>query len=217
MTEIITAYSGLLAALPPFFQSFINLFFLALLIVVYAVFIWKFHRFLGTRNIFDLNLNKYNKAEHPLTIKIIAAFFYLLEYIVLLPFLIFFWFAVFTLFLILLNQDVAVSTLLTLSVSIIAAIRMTTYIPRYGENLAKEIAKVFPLTLLVVSLVTKGFFNFERVIGQLSEIPTFLSQILHYLLFIIILEVILRFFEFVFSITGLEDEEEEKKDEKEKV
>ena len=172
VTEIITAYSGLLAALPPFFQSFINLFFLALLIVVYAVFIWKFHRFLGTRNIFDLNLNKYNKAEHPLTIKIIAAFFYLLEYIVLLPFLIFFWFAVFTLFLILLNQDVAVSTLLTLSVSIIAAIRMTTYIPRYGENLAKEIAKVFPFTLLVVSLVTKGFFNFERVIGQLSEIPT---------------------------------------------
>jgi len=210
-SELVGAYNGFLGVLPPFFQSFINLFFLALLIVIYAVFIWKFHKFIGTRNIFNLNLNKYNTAEHPTVAKIVAGFLYLLEYIILLPVIIFFWFAVFTIFLIFLTENLPLNTVLTLSVTVIAAIRMCSYLPNYGETIAKEVAKLFPLTLLAVSVVTPGFFDFERIIGQLAEIPAFFGLILNYLFFIIILETILRFFEFVFSFLNLEEPEEKRK------
>jgi len=206
------AYIGFISSLPPFFQSFFNLFFLALLIVIYAVFIWKFHRFIGKKNIFNLNLNKYNTSEHPKIAKVIAIALYLLEYIILLPIIIFFWFAVFTIFLILLTENLELETVLTLSVTIIAAIRMCSYFPNYGENVAREVAKLFPLTLLAFSILTPGFFDFGRVIGQLSEIPKFFSLILDYLFFIIILETILRFFEFVFSFLNLEEEQIEKKE-----
>jgi len=193
------------------FQSFFNLFFLALLIVIYAVFIWKFHRFIARRNIFELNLSKYNTAEHPVLVRIVAVFLYFLEYIILMPILIFFWFVVFTVFLIFLTEELPVNTVLLLSVTVIAAIRMCSYLPNYGENVAKEVAKLLPLTLLAVSLVTRGFFDFERILEQLSQIPSFFSLILNYLLFIIILEIILRFFEFIFSLLNLEDEEPRKK------
>src|SRR3990172_9578062 len=144
-SELVGAYSGFLSVLPPFFQSFFNLFFLALLVVIYAVFIWKFHRFIGTRNIFNLNLSKYNTADHPTVAKIVAGALYLLEYIILLPVIIFFWFAVFTIFLIFLTENLELSTVLTLSVTIIAAIRMCSYLPNYGETVAKEVAKLLPL------------------------------------------------------------------------
>jgi hypothetical protein len=207
-----TAYEGFMDLLPEFFQGFINTFLLVLLIVIYAVFIWKFYRFVGTRNLFHLNLNQYNTSKHPGLAKVFAVGFYLLEYVIVLPFIIFFWFSIFTIFLIFLTEEISVSTILVLSVSIIAAIRMTSYIPNYGENLAKEIAKLLPFTLLAISLVTPGFFDFERVIGQLSQIPSFFDLILNYLLFIIILEVVLRLFEFVFTILGFETGDPGKKE-----
>ena len=205
-SQLTEAYIGFISSLPLFFQNFFNLFFLALLIMIYAVFIWKFYRFIGTKNIFNLNLNKYNTAKHPSIAKLIAGFFYLLEYIILLPVIIFFWFSTFTIFLIFLTEDLKLIAILTISVTIIAAIRMCSYIPNYGENIAKEIAKLLPLTLLAVSIVKSGFFDFERIIGQLSQIPGFFDVILNYLLFIIILEIILRVFEFIFSFLNLETE-----------
>ena len=210
-SQLTEAYSAFIASLPPFFQSFFNLFFLALLVVIYAVFIWKFHRFIGTRNIFNLNLSKYNTADHPTVAKIVAGALYLLEYIILLPVIIFFWFAVFTIFLIFLAENLELSTVLAVSVTAIAAVRMITYLPGYGETIAKEVAKVLPITLLAVALTTGNFFDFERILGQLSEIPEFFNIILNYLLFIVVLETILRFFEFVFSFLNLEDEEPRKK------
>ncbi len=213
--EVVGAYNAFITSLPAAFQSFINLFLLVVLIVVYSIFIWKFHRFIAKKNIFGLNLNQYNKSNHPLFTKIVAGSFYLLEYIIILPFLIFFWFAVFTLFLIFLTNDLAIKTILTLAVTIIAAIRMTSYIPKYGESLAREVAKLLPFTLLAISLLNPGFFDFERVISQLSQIPGLFGQILNFLVFIVVLEILLRFFDFLFSFLGLEDPVETKKSETE--
>lgn len=203
------AYNSFTATLPQWAQNFITLFFLAVLIVIYAVFIWKFYRFIATKNILKLNLNQYNRAEHPFFAKFLAGIFYLLEYIIILPFIIFFWFGVFTIFLILLTENIEVSSLLIISATIIAAIRLTSYIPRYGENLAKEVAKLLPFTLLAISVLNPNFFSIERVIGHITQIPTFFNEIVIYLVFIIILEIILRFFDFIFTLFGLEEEVEE--------
>lgn len=206
-------YNSFINQLPNWTQQFIGLFLLVILITIYAIFIWKFYRFIGTKNILGLNLNKYNTSKHPIFEKLFAGGFYLLEYLIILPFLIFFWFGIFSLFLIFLTEGLEIGTLLIISAGIIGAIRMTSYIPKYGQNLAKEIAKLLPFTLLAISITKPGFFDIQRIIGDLSRLPNLFSNIIIYLLFITLLEVILRIFDFIFSFFGVEDipkiEEEE--------
>ena len=201
---ITEAYNLFVESLPLWAQNFISFFLLALLILVYAVFIWKFYRWIATKNLLELNLNKYNKSEHPAMSKMLAGAFYLLEYIIILPFLIFFWFLIFTVFLLVLTTNLPVGTLLIISATIIAAIRMTAY---YNEDLSKDLAKLIPFTLLGVSIINPNFFNVSRIITQVSEIPQFVTHIVSYLIFIVALEIVLRIFEFAFSIFNLKDEE----------
>ncbi len=194
-SELVAAYEGFLSVLPPFFQSFINLFFLALLIFIYAVFIWSFHRFISNKNIFNLDLSKYNTTKHPVLVKVIAVSLYFLEYIIILPFLIFFWFSIFGLFLIMFTS-LEIESVLVISAVIIAAIRITAY---SHDSAARELAKLFPLTLLATFILTPDFFKFERILNNISQIPGFFDTIIIYLGFIMVLELILRFFEFLFS------------------
>jgi len=65
------------------------------------------------------------------------------------------------------------------------------------------------LTLLATALITPQFFDVGRIIGNLTKIDAFFGLIVNYLVFILILEVLLRFFEYVFLLFGIEDEEEE--------
>jgi len=164
---------------------------------------------MGRKNIFNFDLNKYNTSENPVLAKIAASGFYLLEYILIIPFIIFFWFLIFTFFLIFfLEESIGVNTILMISAIAVAAIRMSSYIPRYGEKLAKDLAKILPFTFLGISVVQPGIFaNLGvRVGSRISELPMFFSGVVSYLLFKLLLEVILRFFEFVFTIAGIESE-----------
>jgi hypothetical protein len=205
------AYNIFISSMPLFFQNFINLLLIILLVVVYSVFIWKFYRFIATKNIISLNLNQYNRVKHAFFTKLAAGGFYLFEYIIILPFLIFFWFSVFTLFLIFLTKGLEISFLLLLSAVIVATIRMTSY---YKEDLAKDLAKLIPFTLLAVSILNPEFFSVERIFNQFAAIPSFFSEISTYLIFIIILEMILRSFDFVFSLFGIGESQEVSEEEK---
>src|SRR3989344_8274520 len=131
-----------LSTLPPTIKTLITLFFIALIIVTYSLFVWKLKDFIGKKNIFKFDLNKYNKSEHPFFTKTLASTFYFLEYILIIPFIIFFWFLVFTFFLFfLVENDVSVDTILVTSAIAVASIRMVSYIPEYGEDLARDLSK----------------------------------------------------------------------------
>jgi hypothetical protein len=212
--EFLEAYNSFLGSLPTPVQSFINLFLLVLVVIVYSVIVWKFYKVMAEKNIFGLNLSQYNKSEHPFFTKMMAALFYLLEYIIIIPFMIFLWFGIFTLLLILLTAEgIPVSTILLVSAVVIAAIRMTAY---YRRALSEDIAKILPFTFLAVFVLNPTFFTSDfitRIFGRFSEIPSFISEILTYLIFIIILEVVLRFFEFLFSLFNIGTEEQPKKEE----
>ena len=209
--ELFNIYKEILSGLPQNVGAFFNFLVLVLLVVIYSIFVWKFYKFIAKKNILGLDLNKYNKSSHPFFTKLIAGMFFFIEYLIILPFLIFFWFATFTLFLIFLTEELDVQTLLIISATIVAAIRVTSY---YKEDLSKDVAKLLPFTLLAVSILTPGFFNVERVFSQFNEISGFFNNIVYYLIFIIILEIILRFFDFIFSLFGLEEESEEEEKEK---
>jgi len=210
--NIFNYYTVIISSLPLFAQKFVGLFLIVLLIFLYSIFIWKLYRFISKKNFIELNLNQYNTSEHPLLAKTLAMFFYVIEYFLVLPFLIFIWFSMFTLFLIFLTDNLEIGALLIISAAIIAAIRMASY---YHEDLSRDLAKLFPFTLLAISILNPNFFSIERVLNQFKEIPAFFNEILIYLIFIISLETILRFVDFIFSFYKL-DENIDKEDSKDK-
>src|SRR3989344_227379 len=159
-----------------YFGKFVNVFLLVFLVVLYSVFIWKLYRFIAKKDFLGLNLNQYNKSNNAFLTKLFTTLFFLLEYILISPFLIFFWFSAFTIFLIFLTEGHTIASLLL-------------------------------FTLLAISMINPNFFDTQRIFTQLNEIPLFLDNILFYLIFIIGLEILLRFFDFIISLFTSEEED----------
>jgi len=198
------AYNFVTTGMPAWGKSFVGLFLIVILIFLYSIAVWKFYRFIAKKDIIELNLSQYNKYKNEFLEKAADSILYIVEYILVLPFVIFFWFSLFTLFLIFLTENIPLNSLLIISATITAAIRMLAY---HNENIAKEVAKILPFMLLAVSILNPQFFSIERIFGQFSQITGFFGEIAIYLVFIIILELVLRFFYFIFSLFGLSDEE----------
>ena len=193
-------YNLFINSLPPFWKSFIGLFIIVAFISLYSMFIFKFHKWIATKNILELNLHQYNKSKHP----VLGVIFYFLEYIIIMPFLVFIWFAMFTVALVIIGGDIEVGTLLIVSAAIVASIRMTSY---YKKAVSIEIAKLLPINLLAVAILSFKFFNVEKILENISQIPNYLGPMFSYLLFIVILEILLRFVDFIVSIFNLREEE----------
>ncbi|MCK4553075.1 hypothetical protein KAT80_02635 [Candidatus Pacearchaeota archaeon] len=208
-TELFSIYNEFILTLPPPLGQFVNLLILVLMIVLYSIFVWKFYKFISKKNPVGLDLNQYNKFQHSFLSKLTHGTLYFVEYLLILPFMIFIIFTVFTFFLIILAQSQETSQILIISAAIITAIRMTAY---YKENLSQEIAKMLPFTLLAITVLNPNNFAdtqyIERIFSHISNISGFFSQIITYLIFIIIIEAILRFFDFIFSLFGVEEQDE---------
>lgn len=166
-------------------------------IVIYSVFVFYFYRFLAKKNIVELNLNQYNRYSHPIAVKIFAIIFYIIEYIILLPVLTFFWFAILAILILLLAKGIEVGTILLISAALVASVRATSYV---NEKLSKDLAKMLPFTLLAIAITTSGFFDIGTLISRISKIPSLLSNFPYYLFFIIGIEFIMRIADFIQSI-----------------
>jgi len=204
---LIETYQEFIGFFPDYFGNFLNLIILILLIAVYSFFVWKFYKSISKKDIINLGLNKYNNASNPLSTRLLAGLFYFLEYIIILPIIIFIAYFIFTFFLLILTQDQNTSKILIISAVVIASVRLMAY---YKEDLAQDLGKLLPFTLLAVAILNPEALSqtqyFETIIINLSQIPNFFGEVISYLLFIIILEIILRFFDFIFSLFGLEEE-----------
>ena len=181
-------------------ETFSNLLLKTILVAIYVIFIWKLHIFISTKNILRLNLNKYNKNNHPILAKIIAGFLYLLEYVIILPILIFFWFLIFAILLMFIASGMEPGSIILLAAITIAVLRVVAYIPKYGESASAETAKIIPFTLLAVGLTGPLFFNSEEIIARISDLPQLFQGISPYIFFIVAIELILRSLTFIVSI-----------------
>jgi hypothetical protein len=173
------------------------------LIAIYSLFVYYFHLFLARKNLLELNLNNYNSYEHPSVARFFAGLFYILEYLILLPIFTFFWFGIFSILVLTLSEGLEISTVLLVSAAFVASVRITSYL---NFNLSKDIAKLLPLTLLAVAITKPGFFNVNSLISRITEIPAIFSDIISYLVFIMVVELIMRLTD---TITGVFDNSEE--------
>lgn len=182
--------TNIMNAVPEDYRGLVNLGFYTIFIAIYAIFIWKFYKFLASREILALNLRQYNHSEHPGIEKFLAVVLFTIEYIVILPFLVLFWFTILSLFLLLLsNAETSTHQILLVSAAIIASTRITSYI---GEDLAKDLAKILPFTVLATFLLNPLFFDASNLINKFSQIPSLFNNIIFFIVFIFGIEFILR-------------------------
>ena len=172
-------------------ETYLQLFLFTFGLFVYAVFVWHFYKTLSKRDLFKIDLEKYNlpTVKHKTLGKVGSALAYILKYGIIFPIYIFFWFLILSLFLLVLSEEIAFNQILLTSIIVVSATRAISY---YKEDLSNDMAKLIPFALLAVSLIDPNLFSIETTMLRLSEIPTLWSQILQFLVFSIVLEWILR-------------------------
>ena len=187
--SILLRGSEFIFSIPEDQRIIVSLVIYSTLIIMFSLFIWKYYRFLGRRDIIKLNLKQYNYSTHPVLEKILAVSLYILEYLVILPFLAFFWFTILSLFLLIFSEINSTEQILLIATAIITSTRVTAYI---SEDISKEIAKLLPFNILAALLIGTDFFNFLRIIDRINQIPGLLSNIFFFLIFIFVIEFIFR-------------------------
>ena len=159
----------------------------------YAIFVWHFYRFIARREIIPIDYDKYNPQGKFSPVRIIA---YVISHIILFPLIIFVWFFVYSMFMFILAKDMPIGVVLLIAISVIGAIRVTSY---YKEDLSKDVGKLLPFALLGVFLTssafyteTSNFFSLDDLEIKFKEFPQFVSRVIEFIIIVVIIEAILR-------------------------
>ena len=156
---------------------------------IYALFVFRFYRFVATRDMFALDMSRYEQVKHRWVRSVLHVVLYVVKYIILFPVFAFFWFAVLTAILAFLSKDRTFPETLLMALAIVSAIRITSY---FDEDLSKDLAKILPFAILAVFLIDASFFTFSESLEALKEARDYVRDILYYLLFLVALEFVLR-------------------------
>ncbi len=158
-------------------SAFVPIFYLVISIAVYSVLIWHFYRFIARRDCFKISETKHSKLVG------FAKYFFLF------PFVASLFFIGFSMMMLFLTRNYEIPAVLSTSFAITLAIRITSY---YSNDLSKDVAKMLPFALLGIFLVDPSYFRFEDVIDKIYLMPEFLVLCIQFVLFIIIVEWVLR-------------------------
>lgn len=156
---------------------------------VYAIFIFKFYRFLARKDIFEIDLEKYSDVKFGGLKKFFRVVFYIIQHLLLFPLFVFLWFAMISVLLMVLAKGQTAGSILLISMALVATIRVAAY---YNEALSVDLAKMLPLALLGVFLIDISFFSFDASLELIKQIPALSKTVGYYLVFIIALELVLR-------------------------
>lgn len=157
--------------------------------VVYAVFIFKFYRFVAARDMFEMDLSKFEESRFQLIRTFLHMVMYLIKYIVVFPLFAIFWFTVLTLILAFLSKEQAFPQVLLAALATVSAIRVTAY---YNEDLSRDLAKILPFAVLGIFIIDASFFEVSSSLNVLEQANENRENILYYLGFLVGLEFVLR-------------------------
>lgn len=159
------------------FSGVISLFYIAILIAIYSVAIYHFYRYIARRDCFKPSKRKHTKA---------VGFF---KYFLLFPFIAVIFFLGFSMMLLFMAKDISLDLVLSTSFAIVIAIRICSY---YTEDLSRDVAKMLPFALLGIFLVSPSYFILEDITNKINSLPELVNIATRYILFVIIVEWILR-------------------------
>jgi hypothetical protein len=153
--------------------------------IIYAVFIFKFYRFIGSRNVFK----PISKSATPG-----KKFLHGMDYVFFYPLIAFAWFIIMSILLAILSETVTITNLFIASMATIVTVRIVSY---YSEELSREIAKLVPLALLGLMLLDISRITIQAPLTVLSQIQTSANTLFYYFIFLVTIEFALRLLYFV--------------------
>ncbi|PIY60363.1 hypothetical protein COY95_02155, partial [Candidatus Woesearchaeota archaeon CG_4_10_14_0_8_um_filter_47_5] len=148
-----------------------------------------FYRNLAHRNLFEKKFKNPESMKKGFFGKLWGGLMFLVRYLVIFPVISFLWFLILAGFLLFLSKSHDVSQIFLMSMTIIAASRITAY---YNEDLSKDVAKLIPFALLGVFIVDPTYFSWETTLEKFYSVPSFIPLIVQYLLSIVVLEFVIR-------------------------
>ena len=167
----------------------------------YALFIFKFYRFVASRDMFEMDLSKFEESRFKVVRGFLHIVMYVAKYLILFPVIAFFWFGVLTMILAFLSKEQPFSEVLLMALATVCAIRISAY---YSEDLSKDLAKILPFAVLAIFLIDASFFTVRESLEVLKEAQHHTEDIIYYLLFLIAMEFVLRvvmgWFAFLFAV-----------------
>ncbi|MFH1664406.1 MAG: hypothetical protein ABH986_06430 [archaeon] len=185
-------------------------------IVFYGVLIFEFYHFVAKRDVFGFDIEKYKRGSEGFFSTVFNKLLGIIKYGAVFPFFVFIWFAGFALLLFFMAKNIpSISEILKISVAFVAAIRVASY---YNDSLSQDMAKLIPFALLGVALIEPNFFSLELFQQRLDSIPSFITEIMTYFSFIVILEWVLRILlSLKFMVLGINKKEIVKEELKEQI
>lgn len=187
---MISDFLNYISSLPLIYQRMYTVAVYIVLISIYSVFTWKVHKLISRKDVISLNLRQYNSFDHPTINKLFAGILYFIEYIIVLPFLVLFWYILFALVLVLFSEIASIEQILLLSAAVVGAIRFLAY---YNKEISAEIAKLLPFTILAITLLSHKLMDVARFNDLTNQLSQFFGFTFYVLLFIVCLEIVLRF------------------------
>lgn len=155
-------------------------------LVLYAIFVWHFHRFIGRRDVFSWDTEKFERSGG--LGKFAHGFAYFVKYLIAYPVIVFIWFGVFATFLFVLGNNIDIPRALMVSFAMVTGIRVCSY---YKEELAIELAKLLPFALLATYLVLPSAFDIGAA-QRVMSLGTFVFDLLGFMVFSVFAEWVIR-------------------------
>jgi len=169
---------------------------------VFALFVFKFYRFVSSKDVFALDISRYEQSKFKAARVFLHATLYATKYLFIFPLVAFFWFAAITLMLSFLATDQGSATsfqdILLVAMTVVGIIRVCAYI---AEDLARDLAKMLPFAVLAFLILDLSSFDAADSLEVLKQADDNREIIFYYLGFTIALEFALRFLSAVIDKT----------------
>lgn len=187
-------------------RSFYDLLAFSAGMVVYGLFVWHFYHVMARREMFKMGLQKLFSS--PLLSRRFCG--WMVKNLFVFPLSVFLWFIVYSTFMFFLAQGLSSDLVFLIVGSLVVAVRISAY---YKEDLARDLAKLLPLSMLAIFLTSPTFFEIDEVLNRVYEMPAFVGKIAIFMVFIMLVEGILSTI-FVLKRSLFKSEDEEKLEEK---
>ena len=169
---------------------------------VFALFVFKFYRFVSSKDVFALDISRYEQSKFKAARVFLHATLYATQYLFIFPLVAFFWFAAITLMLSFLATDQGSATsfqdILLVAMTVVGIIRVCAYI---AEDLARDLAKMLPFAVLAFLILDLSSFEAADSLEVLKQADDNREIIFYYLGATIALEFALRFLSAVIDKT----------------
>jgi hypothetical protein len=160
-------------------------------ILLFSYFIWKTSSILSRREVFKKKIT-YTASGDPSSLSK-QRIFYVVNYILIFPIIMYGWVVVCFFFMWTLNTSLNFDILTLVMVGIISASRIAAH---WNEKLAEDIMKFLPFNLLFTLLLNPNL-DFDKIVDAIDNFPPVMLELTIFIAFLGVLEAILKLIYFI--------------------